>query len=58
LRVGPEDEFGERWWREGPAGAAGGEAGIAEGGGRLDADEEEEGAAEEEVKGAIGVDVG
>lgn len=38
--------------------AAGGEAGVAEGGGGVDADQEEEGTAEEEVESRFGVDVG
>lgn len=58
MGVGPEDEFGEGWWGEGAVGTAGGEAGVAEGGGGVDADEEEEGAAEEEVEAGVGGDVG
>lgn len=47
--VGPEDEVGEGRGREGAEIAAGGEAGVAKGGRGVHADEEEEGAAEEEV---------
>lgn len=57
LAIGPEDELGEGWWAERAAGAASREAGVAQGGGCINADEEEERPAEQEVKGRIRVDI-
>lgn len=57
MPVGPEDEFLERRRRQRAPGTTVREAGVAEGGGGVDADEEEEGLAQEEVERGLGVDV-
>ncbi len=58
MGVGPEDKLVKGWRGQRAESAAGGEAGVAEGGWGVDADEEEEGPAEEEIEGRLGVDVG